>query len=282
MILSREANVALVSFIGSCAIFLSIAFLNLWYGISFLLSNIFIFTCSSIFIFISINLIYKEYDYQIAIRASFLGCVFAIGTYVKLGTPPNYENFGVYMCIMSIFHYSEFLVLALISPKLVSTNSFVINHSPEYIFAATFSWIEFFTETYFWPSLKSYFIISYFGCAICIAGELLRKTAMLNAGTNFNHLVQYEKAEDHVLVTSGVYSLFRHPSYVGWFYWSIGTQIILLNPISIIGYTIASWMFFKQRIFIEEITLLNFFGQQYCDYQNKVGTGLPFIRGHLI
>lgn len=94
--------------------------------------------------------------------------------------------------------------------------------------------------------LKSYYVISYFGCAICIAGEVLRKTAMLNAGTNFNHLVcihisillshilifhiyfskvQYEKAEDHVLVTSGVYSLFRHPSYVGWFYWSIGTQV---------------------------------------------------------
>lgn len=88
-----------------------------------------------------------------------MGCVFAIGVYVKLCAPPNYENFGPYMCIMSIFHYSEFLVLALISPKLVSTNSFVINHSPEYTFAATFSWIEFFIESYFWPSEYSSYLV---------------------------------------------------------------------------------------------------------------------------
>lgn len=283
VILSREAHVALVGFIGSFCIFSLISFLNLWFQTTDLfLINILIFCSFSFILFAIINFVYKDYDYEIAIRAAFLGCVFAIGIYVKLGSPPNFENFGIYMCIMSIFHYTEFLVLALISPKLVSTKSFVLNHSSAYIFAAVFSWVEFFIGAYFWPSIKTYYVISYMGCAICIAGDILRKTAMLNAGTNFNHLVQFEKADDHILVTSGVYGLFRHPSYVGWFYWSIGTQIILLNPISIVGYAIASWLFFKQRIFIEEITLLNFFGHQYCDYQNKVGTGLPFIKGHLI
>lgn len=84
------------------------------------------------------------------------------------------------------------------------------------------------------------------------------------------------------MVTNGVYSWFRHPSYVGWFYWSIGTQIVLINPFCIPAYGIASWLFFKSRVFIEEITLLNFFGQDYCDYQAKVGTGLPFIDGYRI
>lgn len=94
--------------------------------------------------------------------------------------------------------------------------------------------------------------------------------------------MQCEKSADHVLVTHGVYSLFRHPSYVGWFYWSIGTQIILLNPFCTIAYTAASWLFFKERVEFEEIALLNFFGQHYCDYQQKVGTGLPFIHGYRI
>ena len=48
---------------------------------------------------------------------------------------------------------------------------------------------------------------------------------MFTAGSNFNHVVQNEKSETHTLVTSGVYAWFRHPSYVGWFYWSIGTQV---------------------------------------------------------
>jgi protein-S-isoprenylcysteine O-methyltransferase len=48
---------------------------------------------------------------------------------------------------------------------------------------------------------------------------------MFTAGSNFNHVVQSEKSDTHTLVTSGVYAWCRHPSYVGWFYWSIGTQV---------------------------------------------------------
>lgn len=48
---------------------------------------------------------------------------------------------------------------------------------------------------------------------------------MCTAKHNFNHVVQSERSDNHQLVTHGVYSLCRHPSYVGWFYWSIGTQV---------------------------------------------------------
>ena len=30
---------------------------------------------------------------------------------------------------------------------------------------------------------------------------------------------------DHLLITTGIYAHMRHPSYVGWFYWSVGTQV---------------------------------------------------------
>ncbi|CAG2182503.1 unnamed protein product, partial [Oppiella nova] len=95
----------------------------------------------------------------------------------------------------------------------------------------------------------------------------------------------------HVLVTHGIYAFCRHPSYVGWFYWSIGTQvshrfpdtyadIILMNPICCVGYAVMSWIFFRDRIYHEEITLLNFFGDEYLKYKQRVGTGLPFITGY--
>jgi protein-S-isoprenylcysteine O-methyltransferase len=58
-----------------------------------------------------------------------------------------------------------------------------------------------------------------------IGGELLRKLAMFTAGTNFNHYVQYIRKDDHILVTGGIYAWCRHPSYVGWFSWSVGTQV---------------------------------------------------------
>lgn len=102
---------------------------------------------------------------------------------------------------------------------------------------------------------------------------------MLTAGSNFNHIVQNEKSETHTLVTSGVYSWFRHPSYVGWFYWSIGTQVLLCNPVCLVGYTLASWRFFRERVEEEEFSLIHFFGQEYVDYKRNVPTGLPFISG---
>lgn len=43
-----------------------------------------------------------------------------------------------------------------------------------------------------------------------------------------------------------------------------------------------SWKFFHDRVLIEEITLLNFFGEDYQEYQERVGTGLPFISGYNI
>ncbi len=53
-----------------------------------------------------------------------------------------------------------------------------------------------------------------------------------------------------------------------------------MNPFCTIGYAIASWKFFAERIIDEEITLLNFFGEDYVRYKRKVRSGLPFISGY--
>ncbi len=70
---------------------------------------------------------------------------------------------------------------------------------------------------------------------------------------------------------------FRHPSYLGFFYWSIGTQVMLCNPICIIAYAAASFMFFKERIAYEEKLLFSFFKQDYIDYMKRSYIGIPFI-----
>ncbi|KAF3325791.1 Pentatricopeptide repeat-containing protein [Carex littledalei] len=42
--------------------------------------------------------------------------------------------------------------------------------------------------------------------------------------------------------------IMRHPSYCGFFVWAIGTQFMLCNPISFIGFLLALWRFFSKRI----------------------------------
>ena len=73
--------------------------------------------------------------------------------------------------------------------------------------------------------MKQFTWISLAGLLLVFFGEVLRKVAMFTAMSNFNHYVRHVKEEGHQLVTHGVYAHCRHPSYVGWFYWSIGTQV---------------------------------------------------------
>lgn len=74
------------------------------------------------------------------------------------------------------------------------------------------------------------------------------------------------------------YSVLRHPSYVGFYYWSVGTQLILCNPIACILYAIAAFTFFRYRIAYEEETLHQLFPDgAYESYAAKTYIGIPFI-----
>ncbi|KAH3817929.1 protein-S-isoprenylcysteine O-methyltransferase-like [Dreissena polymorpha] len=211
-------------------------------------------------------------------RAWFLGSGCGLGLVISCHCP-SISHFGWYFTALSIFHWSEYFTMAVTNPRSLALESYLLDHSKEYAVAAVASWVEFTVEWFLAPGLKQFRYISLLGLSFVISGEVVRKLSMITASTNFNHYVQYRKQRDHQLVTHGIYSLCRHPSYVGWFLWSIGTQIILCNPVCLIGYTIVSWRFFNERIYEEEIALLNFFGEDYLDYQRRVGTGIPFIKG---
>jgi len=100
---------------------------------------------------------------------------------------------------------------------------------------------------------------------------------MIQAATNFSHAVAFRKRDSHVLVTDGVYAWFRHPSYAGFFYWALGTQLVLQNPVSFMLYALVMWRFFYRRTRAEEGALIKFFGDQYVQYRKRVGTKIPFI-----
>uniref|UniRef100_A0A674P1S0 Protein-S-isoprenylcysteine O-methyltransferase n=1 Tax=Takifugu rubripes TaxID=31033 RepID=A0A674P1S0_TAKRU len=169
-------------------------------------------------------IIYRGPLYKVAVRACFLGVTFGCGLIISF-SETTWTHFGWYMCSLSLFHYSEYLVTAIINPHSLSLDSFLLNHSVEYTLAAISSWVEFTVEKLTVPELKQLKWVSLLGLLMVLCGDILRKAAMLTAGSNFNHIVQNEKARSHVLVTGGVYSFFRHPSYVGWFYWCTGTQV---------------------------------------------------------
>ncbi|EDQ90144.1 uncharacterized protein MONBRDRAFT_7483 [Monosiga brevicollis MX1] len=182
---------------------------------------------------------------------------------------------------MGFFHCSEYVMTALYNRDVLSFDSFLINHSRSYHVAALSCCIEYYLEMRYCPIIKSLNIISYAGLAMVGLGEAFRKLAMWTAGSNFKHIVATNKLESHELVTTGIYSLCRHPAYAGWFWWAVGTQVLLCNPFCSIAYGWAAYRFFADRLEYEEYHLLLFFGTQYHRYQQRVPTGVPFVQGYV-
>jgi len=208
--------------------------------------------------------------------AYFLGLAFLVGLFL------SNSPFGIYLCFLSLFHFSEYIATGLGNPQNLSFDSYLVNHSLQYGLAMLVSWVEYGAWAWAAPWIKAQPLVTGLGCGLCLLGEVTRKAAMLEAGRSFNHLVQSTKADDHKLVTSGIYSLCRHPSYAGWFLWSLGSQLILVNPVCLVLYALVSFTFFQERIYVEEFTLLQFFGQDYKDYQKRVGPGIPGIKGFIV
>uniref|UniRef100_H2ZAC1 Protein-S-isoprenylcysteine O-methyltransferase n=1 Tax=Ciona savignyi TaxID=51511 RepID=H2ZAC1_CIOSA len=275
-----HAKIALLS-IASCALWSSVYFI--WQG---QVEDIWLI-CSLIgaiiisHVWLAANVV-KQRMFSVTWRSYLLTSVFLLGVSIINFTSSIYLSFGLYLCILSMFHMGEYLTTALFNPSTISLSSFILNHSVEFNIAMILSFVEHGTLLYFFPGIKTTVWVIWTGFVLCISGDVFRKIAMYTAGTNFTHLVQYQKNDSHELVMNGLYSLVRHPAYSGWFCWSISTQLLLINPICLVGYTIATWKFFQERIYFEEITLLNFFGQQYLDYKKTVPSGIPFVSGYNI
>ena len=114
-----------------------------------------------------------------------------------------------------------------------------------------------------------------------VVGHCFRIGAMFTAAKSFHHVVQEKKASSHVLVTSGVYSIVRHPSYFGWTLWAVGTQVMLVNPLCTLAFIFASLRFFQDRIPKEEKFLVDFFGEQYIEYARKTPIWLPTVVSYI-
>lgn len=175
------------------------------------------------------------------------------------------------------FHSSEY-VLAIFfhGSSNVTLKSLLI--SKHYVVAMLMSFVEYFVEILLFPGLKEYWWISSVGLVMVIVGEIIRKLAIITAGRAFTHLIKIYHENHHQLVTHGVYGFVRHPGYCGFFIWAVGTQIMLCNPLSTIGFAYVVWRFFAERIPFEEFFLRQFFGPRYEEYADRLPSGVPFVK----
>ncbi|KAH0490576.1 hypothetical protein TgHK011_002038 [Trichoderma gracile] len=224
----------------------------------------------------------------IALRAFCLGTAFAAGLLSALAilllTDSPVWRVPFFLLALALFHFLEFWTTAERNTAVASVDSFLLTANwPSYAIAHSAAFIECLLVSIFFPNrhwapFGSGNVLLFVGLALVVVGQLVRSLAMLHAGASFNHHIQTKKAQTHLLVTTGIYGWLRHPSYFGFFWWGLGTQLVLGNVVCFIAYTAVLYTFFRGRIEIEEHKLVEFFGEDYVNYRKRVGTLIPFIR----
>jgi protein-S-isoprenylcysteine O-methyltransferase Ste14 len=92
-----------------------------------------------------------------------------------------------------------------------------------------------------------------------------------------NWSVTLEVREQHVLVTSGVYSRVRHPMYLAFWLWALAQALLLPNWIAGLAGLVGFGTLFFLRIGREEQMMSEAFGEEYRRYAARTARVLPGI-----
>lgn len=223
----------------------------------------------------------------IALRAFGLGAALAVGAVataaVLVATRSPLWRLPFFLSALATFHFLEFWTTAAYNTREADVSSFLLTANwPSYAVAHSVASLEcLLTNLLFpgreWAPLHLGTVGMLLGLVLVVVGQVVRSAAMVQAGPSFNHIVQQTQKREHILVTTGIYGSLRHPSYFGFFWWGLGTQLVMGNVVCFVGYAAVLWRFFSTRIRHEEVFLVKFFGGEYVDYRNKVGTKIPFV-----
>ena len=204
----------------------------------------------------------------ISLRAMLLGTSLGLSASMALflGTvyPSALWRVPFFVASLSLFHFLEFYVTAQYNTRYATISAFLLSSNGwAYNVAHGSAIVECIVSHVFWPGQtavgrmvtvtepffgSSVSLLLVAGFALLLVGQVVRTIAMAQAASNFNHHVQSRHQEGHVLVNTGLYRYLRHPSYFGFFWWGLGTQLVLGNMVCFVGYALVLWKFFSSRI----------------------------------
>ena len=183
----------------------------------------------------------------------------------------------VFAGALGAFHASELAFAATCTPHDFGPHSLLL--SPQYLASMSLAVAEDALWSWAAPGLKrprpAAEAAAGLGLVMVVLGEVLRKGALLSARGNFTHTMQQTRRQGHVLVSDGVYRHFRHPGYLGWWVWVVGTQVLMLNPLCSVLFFVMCRRFFSVRVHVEEALLRRFFGAAYEEYAARTPHWMP-------
>ncbi len=83
------------------------------------------------------------------------------------------------------------------------------------------------------------------------------------------------------LNATGIYSLVRHPLYLGNFFMWLGPVLFLRSFVVIVFFVLIYWLYYERIMFAEEQFLRRKFGETYDKWSEKVRSLIPSFKDML-
>ena len=116
--------------------------------------------------------------------------------------------------------------------------------------------------------------VRWLGVVICALGGVMRLWPVFVLGRRFSGLVAIQP--DHTLVTTGIYRIIRHPSYVGLLLTALGWALAFRSGVGLLLFALLIPPLLS-RIRSEERLLETQFGDEYRAYVKRTSRLIPGI-----
>lgn len=121
----------------------------------------------------------------------------------------------------------------------------------------------------------------YLCLAVCLLGLFIRIKTVAHTPKNTSGRNTTEGQLADELNTSGIYSVVRHPLYLGNFFMWLGVAMLTENFWFIIAFILFYYVYYERIMYAEEAFLRKKFGDTYLKWAERVPAFIPSLRSYI-